>query len=116
MKQGQVDTRTMLVDTTEANIIGSGKINLHDELIDYQLKTEPKHMNIGSIAAPIHIKGKFKDPSIGPDATSLTLRGASALALGALLTPIAALIPTIQLGLGEDNNCVALLKTVGAKK
>lgn len=116
MKQGQVDTKTMLIDTTEANIIGNGQINLRDELIDYQLKTEPKHMNIGSIAAPIHIKGKLQDPSIGPDAASLTVRGASALALGVLLTPVAALIPTIQLGLGEDNDCVALLKSVGAKK
>ncbi|TXI86178.1 MAG: AsmA family protein, partial [Cupriavidus sp.] len=116
LKQGQMDTRTMLVDTTEANIIGSGNINLRDEQLDYALKTEPKHMNIGSIAAPIHIKGTLGDPKISLDATSLTARGASALALGALLTPIAALIPTIQLGLGEDNNCVALLKGVHPPK
>ncbi len=116
MKQGQMDTRTMLVDTTEANIIGSGNINLRDEQLDYVLKTEPKHMNIGSVAAPIHIKGKLGDPKISLDATSLTVRGASALVLGALLTPIAALIPTIQLGLGEDNDCVTLLKGVNPPK
>ena len=115
VKKGQVSTRTMLIDTTEANIIGSGDVNLHDELIDYTLKTEPKHINIGSIAAPIHIRGKFKDPEIGPDVGSLSLRGATALALGVVLTPIAALIPTIQLGLGEDNDCVALLKGVDSK-
>lgn len=116
MKQGLMDTRTMLVDTTEANIIGSGNINLRDEQLDYVLKTEPKHINIGSIAAPIHIKGALGDPKISLDATSLTARGASALVLGALLTPIAALIPTIQLGLGDDNDCVALLKGVKPPK
>lgn len=116
MKQGQMDTRTLLVDTTEANVIGTGNINLRDEQLDYALKTEPKHMNIGSIAAPIHIKGKLGDPKISLDPTSLTVRGASALVLGTLLTPIAALIPTIQLGLGEDNNCVALLKGVNPPK
>lgn len=116
LKQGQMDTRTMLIDTSEANVIGTGNINLRNEQLDYALKTEPKHMNIGSVAAPIHIKGTLGDPRIGVDATSLTVRGASALALGALLTPIAALIPTIQLGLGEDNNCVALLKGVNPPK
>lgn len=116
LKQGQMDTRTMLIDTSEANVIGTGSINLRDEQLDYALKTEPKHMNIGSVAAPIHIKGTLGDPKIGVDATSLTVRGASALVLGTLLTPIAALIPTIQLGLGEDNNCVALLKGVNPPK
>lgn len=116
LKQGQMDTRTMLIDTSEANVIGTGNINLRNEQLDYALKTEPKHMNIGSVAAPIHIKGTLGDPRIGVDATSLTVRGASTLALGALLTPIAALIPTIQLGLGEDNNCVALLKGVNPPK
>lgn len=114
IKNGQVDTRTLLVDTTEANVIGSGTINLTDEQIDYRLKTEPKHRNILSLPAPIRIKGPLKSPSVAPDAKALALRGGAAVVLGALLTPLAALIPTIQLGLGEDNDCVALLKSVGA--
>ena len=114
LERGQLITRTMLVDTTEANIIGSGSVNLRDEQIDYKLKTQPKHMNIGSVAAPILIKGNLKTPVIGPAPGALTVRAASAVVLGALLTPLGALIPTIQLGLGEDNDCVALLKSVGA--
>ena len=114
LDKGQVDTRTLLVDTTEANVIGSGAINLTDEQIDYKLTTEPKHLNIGSLRSPIRIKGPLKSPRVAPEARSLTLRGGSAVVLGVLLTPLAALIPTIQLGLGEDNNCVAMLKAVGA--
>ena len=114
LEKGQVSTHTLLVDTTEANIIGSGSVNLRDEQIDYQIKTEPKHINIGSLGAPIHIRGTLKNPKIGPGMGSLSARGASALVLGTLLTPLAALIPTIQLGLGDDNDCVALLKSVGA--
>ena len=114
LRDGQVDTRTMLIDTTEANVIGSGAIDLRNEKIDYQLKTEPKHFNIGSLPAPILIRGDLKSPRVAPDARALALRGGAAVALGVLLTPLGALIPTIQLGLGEDNDCVALLKTVGA--
>ena len=90
-------------------------MNLSDEQIDYKLKTEPKHINIGSLGAPIHIRGTLKNPKIGAGVGSLSARGASALVLGTLLTPLAALIPTIQLGLGDDNDCVALLKSVGVR-
>ena len=114
LKDGQVDTHTLLIDTTEANVIGSGAINLTDEKIDYKLKTEPKHINIGSLPAPILIRGPLKSPSVMPDPAALATRGGIAAVLGVLLTPLAALIPTIQLGLGEDNDCVAMLKSVGA--
>ena len=114
LKSGQVDTRTLLVDTTEANVIGSGAINLTNEQIDYKLKTEPKHINIGSLPAPILIRGPLKSPSVLPDPKALAIRGGVAAVLGIVLTPLAAFLPTIQLGLGEDNDCVALLKTVGA--
>ncbi len=113
LKDGQVDTRTLLLDTSEANVIGSGAIDLTDEKIDYRLKTEPKHFNIASWPAPIIIKGPLKSPSIGPEYKALAIRGAAAAILGIVATPLAALIPTIQLGLGDDNDCVALLKTVG---
>lgn len=114
LKAGQIHTRTLLVDTTEANVIGSGTINLTDEMIDYELKTEPKHRNIGSLPAPIRIRGPLKSPRVAPEAKALTIRTGVAVVLGALLTPLAALIPTLQLGLGEDNDCVAMLKEVGA--
>jgi uncharacterized protein involved in outer membrane biogenesis len=107
---GQVETRTLLIDTSEANIVGSGKIDLASEKIDYRLVTEPKHFNIGSIASPIDIRGNLANPSILPEPGRLAARGAAAVALGIFATPLAALIPTIQLGLGEDSDCKSLLQ------
>jgi hypothetical protein len=112
LTQGVVDTRLFVFDTTEANVTGSGKINLRDEAIDYRLATEPKHFNIGAFHAPILIRGPLKDPNILPDPATLAARGGAAVVLGVLATPLAALIPTIQLGLGEDHNCEALLQSV----
>ncbi|WP_428310229.1 AsmA family protein [Hydrocarboniphaga sp.] len=109
LRDGQVGTRTLLADTTEANIIGHGTIDLKQEKIAYQIKTEPKRLNVGRLGAPININGKLRNPSILPDPGALALRGGAAAILGTLLTPLAALIPTIQLGLGEDNDCVALI-------
>lgn len=106
LKDGVLDTRAFLVDTEEANIVGSGTVNLDKETIDYEIRTDPKKPSIAALQAPIEIEGRLKDPAIGPDAGELAARAAPAVALGVLLTPLAALIPTIQLGLGEDSNCV----------
>lgn len=105
LEDGVLQTRTFYLDTEQANIIGDGTVDLGDETIRYRIATEPKQPGIGSVAAPIDISGGLKDPAIGPDAEALAVRAAPAIALGVLLTPLAALLPTIQLGLGEDNNC-----------
>lgn len=112
VEKGVMNTRLLVLDTTEANVIGRGSINLRDEQIDYRIETEPKKPSIGSVPAPINITGPLKKPSIRPDATALGARGAAAAVLGTLLTPLGALIPTIQLGLGKDNDCGALVQAV----
>ena len=114
LQEGRVDTRLFLLDTAEANVLGQGTVDLKAETIDYQFSTEPKHFNIGSLPAPINVTGPLKNPTIVPDAKALGIRGGIAAALGVLATPLAALIPTIQLGLGKDNDCGALLETVQA--
>ncbi|MDB5360293.1 MAG: AsmA family protein [Rhodospirillales bacterium] len=114
LAKGDLQSRLFLVDTTEANVIGKGHIDLAQEQVDYQLTTDPKHFSIGAIPAPIDIKGTLKSPGIAPDPTALAERGGAAAVLGVLLTPLGALIPTIQLGLGEDSDCKSLLQDVGA--
>lgn len=114
LEKGQVRTRTLLADTTEANVVGKGDIDLKNENIDYQIRTEPKRLNIGSLAAPINIKGPLASPSIRPEIGNLAARGGAVALLATVLGPLAALVPTIQLGLGEDNDCVALLKSIDA--
>lgn len=112
MKKGLVQTDTLLMDTTEANVVGDGTVNLADERIDYRVRTQPKTFNIGSISAPIHVGGTLKQPRIRPDASSLGLRGGAAVALGIVATPLAALLATIQPGTGKDQDCDGLLRTV----
>ncbi len=115
LEQGMLNTRTLLVDTTEANIIGSGSINLRNETIDYQIKTDAKHFSVGKLGVPIDLRGPLKSPSILPDPGTLAAKGGAAVALGVLLTPLAALLPTIQLGLGHDTDCNKTVAAVGAE-
>jgi hypothetical protein len=71
------------------------------------LKTKAKHFSIGTIQTPIAISGPFKKPSIKPEALPLAARGAAAVGL-AFLFPPAALLPTIQFGVGDDTHCGSL--------
>jgi uncharacterized protein involved in outer membrane biogenesis len=109
LRHGILSTKTVLVDTEASNITGSGTIDLADEKLDYKLTTEAKHFSIGSLPTPIMITGTLKKPDIAPETGPLIERGAAAAVLGVVLTPLAALIPTIQLGLGKDNNCARLI-------
>jgi uncharacterized protein involved in outer membrane biogenesis len=112
LKKGLVQTDTLLLDTTEANVVGEGTVNLVDERIDYHVRTQPKTFNIGSISAPINISGTLKRPRVRPSARSLGLRGGATVALGIVATPLAALLATIQPGTGKDRDCDAMLRDV----
>lgn len=114
LQQGIVDARTMVLDTNEARVAGKGTVNLRDESLKLVLETESKHFSIGSLPAPVDITGSLAHPSVLPDMVVLGARAGAAVGLGILLTPLAALLPTIQLGTGEDGACSGLLSKASA--
>lgn len=109
LTQGVLQTRALVFDTDEANIVGSGTVDLRNETLNYRISQEPKHFSIGAIHAPIDVTGAMKNPAIKPDPLELGARLGAAAALGVVFPP-AALLPTIQLGLGQNNNCGALVR------
>ncbi len=102
--QGELQTRTLLIDTSEALIRGTGTIDLAHERLAYTIWTAAKHFTIASLPVPIGITGSFRHPVIGPDLAALGARGGAAAGLGALFPPLA-LLPTIQLGVDDDPRC-----------
>ncbi len=104
LTRGDLQTKTLLLDTSEARVQGAGAVNLATETIDYKLKTDAKHFSIGTLPTPIDITGRLKSPSIKPEVGPLALRAGAAVGLGILFPP-AALLPTIQFGTGEDGAC-----------
>ena len=114
IKNGDAKSRLTMLDTDEARIGITGGIDLRNEALSLTLRTEAKHFSVGSVPAPIGISGTMANPSIGPDLAEAGVRAAAAVGLGALLTPIAGLLPTIQLGTGEDGACAGLLQKIKA--
>ena len=107
--RGMLTTRTLLLDTGDDRTVIQGTIDLRTEAIRAVLRTRAKHFTIGTLATPIRITGTLKNPGYAPEVGELAARGAGAVGLGLLFAP-AALLPTIQLGIGEDNACTALAR------
>jgi len=108
VKGGIAQANAFVFDTTVTNITGEGTINLKTEEMDLKLKPRPKDRGIGSLRTPLHIKGTFGEPDIGPDMGKLTARGGGAIALG-ILNPLLAILPLIEEGKGKDSNCGQLI-------
>jgi len=117
VKNGVAQTNAFVFDTTIVNISGAGTINLKTEEMDITLKPRPKDRGIGSLRTPLHIRGTFSSPDVGPDMGKIAARGAGALAMG-ILNPLLAILPLIEQGKGEDSNCAALIAqaTVSTRK
>jgi uncharacterized protein involved in outer membrane biogenesis len=104
LHDGHVDTKTLLVATKEANILGAGTIDLESEKLNLALRTDATHFQIGSLSTPIDFGGTMKHPSVLPAAGPLAVKAGAAVGLGILFPPLA-LIPTIRLGLGDQSAC-----------
>ena len=103
LRRGVLASRALEVNTTDHIITGGGRIDLSREVLEMTLRTDPKHFTIGSLPTPILISGAFKDLHYAP-APDLAVRGGAAIGLG-LLFPPAAVLPTIQFGVGEGSPC-----------
>lgn len=115
MHNGLVKTRTFLIDTPSANILGRGTVNMRSQMIHLTIVTKPKHISIVSARGPLHISGTLKKPTFGVSRTALIERAGAAAILGAVLTPAAALIPLIDTAPGHKVDCPALLNKAGPK-
>jgi uncharacterized protein involved in outer membrane biogenesis len=104
LRHGDLDFNVFLLDTTEGRITGTGDVNFADQMLNLSLTTRSKHFSVGSLPGPINITGPLGAPSIRPGAEIVARAGAAA-GLGVLLTPLGALLPTIQFGVGDDNAC-----------
>lgn len=108
LQNGIMASRTLEVNTTDHVISGGGRIDLLREVLEMHLRTDVKHFTIGKLATPILISGPFKNLHFGPD-PEVAVRVGAAVGLG-LLFPPAAVLPTIQFGVGDASPCAEAKK------
>jgi hypothetical protein len=106
---GDLRATTLLIDTTNVLVTGKGHIDLKTEAIDLSLQGNPKQVRVLRLRTPILLHGTLSQPKIGVHPGKLAAQTGGAVALGALLTPVAAILAFVDGGLAKDANCAALI-------
>jgi uncharacterized protein involved in outer membrane biogenesis len=106
---GQLTATTLIIDTTHVLVTGQGDIKLKTEAIDLSLRGRPKEARMLRLRTPITLRGSLLQPKIGVQPGKLAAQTGAAVALGALLTPVAAVLAFVDGGLAKDANCAALI-------
>ncbi len=114
-QDGLLKPRTFVLDTTDTTITADGLVSLKEEQLGLRLVAYPKDVSLLSARTPITVNGAFSRPIVDVEKTPLAARAAGAVALGALLTPIASILAFIDPGLAQDSDCAALLRQSGPK-
>ncbi|CAM4177980.1 AsmA family protein [Bordetella muralis] len=103
MKQGVMTPRVFVFDTENAIVQIEGNVNFKDETLDLDISPESKGIRLFSLRSPLYVKGTFANPDAGVQVLPLAARGAGAVALGVLLTPVASLLALVAPSSGEED-------------
>src|SRR5690625_1269894 len=109
MADGQMITNPVLLDTEDSAIAVEGIIDLGEEALALEIAGEAKDPGFATTRVGVTVGGTFASPIVGIDPTELAVRGGLAAALGALVAPLAAALPFLELGLAEDAPCGQLI-------
>ncbi|HEX5766658.1 MAG TPA: AsmA family protein, partial [Burkholderiales bacterium] len=109
VKNGVMQANALVFDTSVVNVGGSGSIDLKNERMDITLRPQPKDGSPASLRTPLHMRGTFGQPEIGPDMRRIAARGAGMLAMG-ILNPLLTILPLLDEGKGKDSNCAGLIE------
>lgn len=111
VNDGLLTSQVFVLDTDASNLRGKARINMKDEAINAAIEARPKDISLLALQSKILVVGKLRSPDVTIDPLSTGVRGAAAVALGAV-APALAFLPFFELPTGKDSNCSALLQYV----
>ena len=111
--KGLMQVSTLVVDTDVSTITGQGQINLADETLDLTLVPKTHATSLIALRTPIYLRGTFSHPLVDLDRGRVLARGGLALGM-AVLNPLLALIPLVEMGPGLSSDCERLIREAQA--
>jgi uncharacterized protein involved in outer membrane biogenesis len=106
VRDGIAESQTLLVDTPDAIVTGTGSIDFTRETIDLRMQPRAKHRSLVGLATPFTIRGDLAAPAVSVSAAGTAARMAGEVAL----TPVTLLGSLVSLvsdrGRDADNPCL----------
>jgi AsmA family protein len=107
--EGTLTAQSMVVDTDPVLITGDGTIHLDSEALDLAFHGHPKSFELLRLRSPLLVRGTLSHPTIDIKARNSVVQVTEAVALGVVLTPLAAMLAFVDPGLTKDADCAALI-------
>ncbi|CAK0769703.1 AsmA family protein [Gammaproteobacteria bacterium] len=108
--QGILSITPVVIDSTSTKVTGGGTVDLRRNHLDLTFEPHPKDLSLFSAYSPFHVTGSLQSPEVRPKVGPLGGRMAAAAALAALVGPVGAVMPFIEPGIGDDNDCQDLVR------
>ncbi|MEA1014290.1 AsmA family protein [Sphingosinicella sp. LY1275] len=109
VRNGIAAADPILIDTKKNVIGGRGGFSFKTESLDLAIEADAKTFSAFSAQSPIGVGGYFAAPSIDPISGELVARAGIGIGLGALVSPLAAIIAFVDPGDAEPTNCGPVL-------
>jgi uncharacterized protein involved in outer membrane biogenesis len=111
-RDGVLHSDVALVDTSDTTMMVHGDVSLAKEQLALVAQAYPKDFSPAALRSPIHIEGTFKQPHVRLEAKPIAIKAAAAAVLGAVATPLAALIPLVDPGKKAPVGCQQALENL----
>lgn len=108
-RNGVMNADNIVLDTGPVILKGQGNVNLATERMDFSLRGHDKKFRLARVLLPVTVKGPLMAPKLGVKPGAAIAQGGAAVALGTMLSPLAAILPFVDPGLAKDADCAALL-------
>ncbi|WP_369795626.1 AsmA family protein [Caulobacter sp. UNC358MFTsu5.1] len=109
VKDGVMTSNQIVADTGVVLARGKGTIDLQNERMDLRIDGDSKKPRLVRLFIPITIKGPFMSPKVGLETGGAVAQGGIAAALGAFVSPLAAILPFVTGGEAKDADCASLV-------
>jgi uncharacterized protein involved in outer membrane biogenesis len=109
---GKLTSKVFVLDTEPVLITGSGMLDLESERLDFNFRGHPKHVRL-RLRTSLVVQGTLAHPVVGLKPGSSLAQTGAGVALGVLLTPLAAVAAFIDPGRTADADCASLIAAGG---
>lgn len=100
-KDGLVRIERFVLDNRDSTLRAAGQVNLRDETLAARIVSRPKDVSPLSLRTPVTLGGTLAQPAVGIEGRKLAGKVIGSLVLGALVGPLAALVPLLDTGDAE---------------
>jgi len=115
---GVARPKAFVINTTDSTVFVDGTLSFKTEAMDLRAVVSPKDFSPLTLRTPVRVQGTLGDPKVSIEAGKLVGKAAAATLLGALVAPLAAIVPFVDPGARDAAKetaarCAALVDTSG---